>query len=414
MYQNKQSSFRGRSNGPARSFGGKPHFGNRGGGGRGGGRQGRTEKIDFARFINKVVVTEEAEVFTPEHSFQDFALLEILKQGIVAKGYSTPTPIQDRAIPHVLLGHDVVGIANTGTGKTATFLIPLINKVLGKRQEQIMIIVPTRELAIQIDEELTELSAGMKIFSVCCVGGAPIGRQISQLRYQYNFIIGTPGRLKDLINRKMIFPNEFNTIVLDEADRMLDMGFVNDMRAIMTAMPKTRQTLFFSATLSTDIEKLIREFLREPIRISVKTQDTSKNIEQDVIHVKRGTHKLDMLQDLLKQKDLTKVLIFGRTKHGVERLSRALADKGFKAESIHGDKNHSRRQKALKLFKDNHVQVLVATDVAARGLDIADVSHVINYDLPATNDDYIHRVGRTGRGNKRGKALTFIEEGQNR
>ena len=167
MYQNRQSSFRGRSNGPARSFGGKPHFGNRGGGGRGGGRQGRTEKIDFARFINKVVVTEEAEVFTPEHSFQDLALLPLLKQGIVTKGYSTPTPIQDRAIPHVLLGHDVVGIANTGTGKTATFLIPLINKVLNKRQEQIMIIVPTRELAIQIDEELADLSAGMKIFSVC-------------------------------------------------------------------------------------------------------------------------------------------------------------------------------------------------------------------------------------------------------
>jgi superfamily II DNA/RNA helicase len=373
------------------------------------GGRGRSEKIDISRFVNKVTITEEADNFIPENTFQSFVIDERIKNTITAKGYVIPTPIQDRAIPQVLLCHDVVGIANTGTGKTAAFLIPLIHKILQNRREQVMIIVPTRELAIQIDTELREFVLGMKIFSVCCVGGAPISKQIRDLRYEYNFIIGTPGRLKDLLDRKMIHLNEFNTIVLDEADRMLDMGFINEMRAIMNGMPKSRQTLFFSATISHEIEKLIGEFLREPIRISVKTQDTAKNVDQDIVRVKSGKEKIDTLHDLLIQKDLTKVLIFGRTKHGVEKLSQVLTQRGFKAESIHGDKNQSGRQRALKLFKDNRVQILVATDVAARGLDIANVSHVINYDIPATHDDYVHRIGRTGRAGKLGKALTFVD-----
>ncbi len=220
------------------------------------------------------MVTEEFEHFVPEHTFQDFHIDEALKQRIIAKGYTAPTPIQDKAITHVLNGADIVGIANTGTGKTGAFLIPLIHKVLEDRKKQILIIVPTRELAIQIDQELMEFSRGMKIFSVCCVGGAPIGRQLSQLRYQNNFIIGTPGRLKDLIDRGSIRLSAFSVLVLDEADRMLDMGFIHDMRFVMSKMPKERQTLFFSATLSSEIEKLISEFVRTPIRISVKTGDT--------------------------------------------------------------------------------------------------------------------------------------------
>lgn len=384
------------------------YSGNRGGN-RGRSRGPKTEAINFAKFINKAVITEETPHFKPEHQFSDFKIEESLKNAILKKGYQDPTPIQDRAIPRILEGSDLVGIANTGTGKTAAFLLPLINKVLLNEKEEVMIIVPTRELAIQIQDELNGFIAGTKIYSVCCVGGAPIGGQIRELKYKNNFIIGTPGRIKDLINRDMIRPKWFNTIVLDEADRMLDMGFVSDMRAIMTAMPATRQTLFFSATLSPDIEKLIREFLKEPVRISVKTQDTSKNIEQDVIKVGPAGNKAELLHDLLNQKELTKVLVFGRTKHGVEKLSKLLASKGFKAESIHGNKNHTQRQKALKLFKDDMIQVLVATDVAARGLDIADISHVINFDLPATNDDYIHRIGRTGRGNKKGKAITFVD-----
>ncbi|MEI6843095.1 MAG: DEAD/DEAH box helicase [bacterium] len=372
-------------------------------------RRGKSERIDVARFINKAIALTPTTQFVPVNKFQDFAIDERIKNSITAKGYLLPTPIQDKAIPVVLAGSDIVGIANTGTGKTAAFLIPLIHKILQNRREQVMVIVPTRELAIQIESELQMFVQGMKIFSVCCVGGAPIGKQIRDLRYEYNFVIGTPGRIKDLIDRKLIKLAEFNTIVLDEADRMLDMGFVNDMRAIMSGMPASRQTLFFSATLSPDIEKLIGEFLRQPVRISVKTQDTSKNVDQDIVRVSGGKVKIDVLHDLLSQKELSKVLIFGRTKHGVEKLSQNLTARGFKAESIHGDKNHSRRQQALRLFKDNRVQILVATDVAARGLDIADVSHVINYDLPATHDDYVHRIGRTGRAGKVGKALTFID-----
>ncbi len=220
-------------------------------------------KIDVSRFINKPVNLETEEVFTPKHNFSDFAIEQKLKEAIGHKGYIVPTPIQDESIPRILEGKDIVGIANTGTGKTAAFLIPLINKVLKNPKEQAIIIVPTRELAIQIEEELRGFTKNMKIFSVCCVGGAPIGRQISQLKYKNNFIIGTPGRLKDLINRKMINLSQFQSIVLDEADQMLDMGFIDDMRFVMSGMPKVRHTLFFSATLSPTIEKLIHDFLIE-------------------------------------------------------------------------------------------------------------------------------------------------------
>jgi len=302
-----------------------------------------------------------------------------------------------------------VGIADTGTGKTAAFLLPIINKILQNSREQILIVVPTRELAIQIDQEFKSFARGMKIFSVCCVGGMSIGRQISELRYKYNLIVGTPGRLRDLIGKRMINLSEFNTVVLDEADRMLDMGFINDTRLIMNGISKERQTLFFLATISNEIERFIKEFTKNPVRISVKTRDTSKNVEQDIIKIEQGKTKLGVLNNLLNRKEFNKVLVFGRTKYGVEKISKTLFRKGFKVESIHGNKNNSQRQRALGMFKNNRIQILVATDVAARGLDIADVSHVINYDVPATYDDYIHRIGRTGRWNKRGIALTFIE-----
>ncbi len=388
----------------------RPSFsrGGNGGGRSGGKRNFGGERIDPSRFIHKAVTVEETVVFVPQHQFTDFAVVDEVKKAVVAKGYRTPTPIQDRAIPHILQGQDVVGIANTGTGKTGAFLIPLLDKVRRNPKEQILIVVPTRELALQIDEELRGFTRGLKIFSVCCVGGANIGPQISALRYFNSFVIGTPGRLKDLIERGKIRPAEYKTIVLDEADRMLDMGFIADMRFLMQQMSKPRHTLFFSATLSPQIEGLINEFLTQPVRIKVTTGETAKNVEQDVVHT-TPDKKLDTLHDLLAQKEFSKVIIFGRTKHGVEKLSKMLNQRGFKAESIHGNKSQSQRQRALGTFKDNRAQVLVATDVAARGLDIADVSHVINYDLPTTYDDYVHRIGRTGRGSKRGKALTFIE-----
>lgn len=364
--------------------------------------------IDPSKFVNKATPLQASAPFVPEHRFADFAVAAELKQNIIAKHYTLPTPIQDKAIPQILDGHDVVGIANTGTGKTAAFLVPLIDKVFRNTREQVLVIVPTRELAIQINDEFKSFTKGMRLFSVCVVGGAPIGPQLNALKYKNHFVIGTPGRLKDLIERGKITLSQFNTVVLDEADRMLDMGFVADMRRIMQGMPRQRHTLFFSATLSREIESLITEFLHNPVRISTTTGSTSRNVDQDVVRAGQGGAKLDMLHDLLSQKDFAKVLVFGRTKHGVERLSHMLKERGFRADSIHGNKSHSQRQRALKQFKENGIQVLVATDVAARGLDIEDISHVINYDLPTTYDDYVHRIGRTGRGAKQGKALTFL------
>jgi len=370
--------------------------------------RGKESNIHFSKFINKAVITEEADKFVSEHHFTDFKIDERLISNIVKKGYKDPSPIQDKIIPHVLKGEDVVGIANTGTGKTAAFLIPLINKVILNPKEEILVVVPTRELAQQIEEELKSFTLGMKIYSVCCVGGAPIGRQISMLKYWNNFVIGTPGRLKDLVNRGNLKLTPFSTIVLDEADRMLDMGFINDMKFIMSKMSQTRHTLFFSATMSCEVEGLIKTFLKNPVTISVKTRDTAKCVDQDVVRT-HGKEKIDVLHELLNNPELSKVLVFGRTKHGVERLSRTLNERGFKADSIHGDKNQGARQRALGKFKDDQVKILVATDVAARGLDIPDVTHVINYDVPATYEDYVHRIGRTGRANKKGKALTFID-----
>ncbi len=390
---------------------GRPSYGrpvrNHGGGNRGRGFKG--QHIDVSKFINKAVITEKMPHFIPEHAFKDFIIDERLKANIIKKGYVTPTPIQDRAIPYALKGADIVGIANTGTGKTAAFLIPLIDKVLKGPKESVLIVVPTRELATQIEDELRGFAGGLKLFGVTCVGGENIGKQIRDLRYHNHFVLGTPGRLKDLIERKALDLSQFRTIVLDEADRMLDMGFIADMKFMMAKMPKERQTLFFSATMSREIEALIKDFLNEPISISVKTGDTAKSVEQDVVRIAKGKTKIEVLHDLLTEADFKKVLVFGRTKHGVEKLSKELTTRGFKSESIHGNKNQSKRQKALDMFKSNKLQVLVATDVAARGIDVNDVSHVINFDVPATYEDYVHRIGRTGRGGKKGKALTFVE-----
>ncbi|MDB5194586.1 MAG: box helicase, ATP-dependent helicase RhlE [Parcubacteria group bacterium] len=365
--------------------------------------------IDPNRFINKSVVNEVAEAaFVPKHTFADFDFAPLLKKNITDKGYITPTPIQDESIPHVMNGEDIVGIANTGTGKTAAFLLPLLHKVLLDPNQKVLVIAPTRELAFQIDEELRTFAKNSGLFSVVCIGGAGIGKQISELRHRHNFVIGTPGRLKDLIETRHLDLSKFQSVVLDEADRMLDMGFINDMKFMMAKMPAVRHTLFFSATLNSEIESLIHTFLKNPARVSVKTRDTSKNIDQDIIRIHQKS-KFDVLSELLRTEGFDKVLVFSRTKHGAEKLSKSLVQAGIPSESIHGNKQQSARQRALADFKTGRVRVLVATDVAARGLDIADVSHVINFDLPATYEDYVHRIGRTGRASKKGKALTFIE-----
>ena len=321
--------------------------------------------------------------------------------------FKVPMPIQRKAIPLAIQGKDIIGIAQTGTGKTHSFAIPIIQHLaLGKGTA--LVLAPTRELAVQIDEAFQGLAKPFGMRTSCLIGGALMNPQIQALRRNPRVVIATPGRLMDHIWRSNILLDDIVVLVLDEADRMLDMGFIQDMKFMMSLMPKDRHTLFFSATMSRDVESLIKVFLRDPISISVKTGDTPKSVDQDIVKT-RGRNKIDVLHDLLSGAEFKKVLVFGRTKHGVEKLSKILTERGFKAESIHGNKNLSKRRHALTLFKDNHIQVLVATDVAARGLDIIGVSHVINYDLPATYDDYVHRIGRTGRGSKKGKALTFVE-----
>ena len=363
------------------------------------------KKIDISRFIAESSTNKIKQVeYVPKHKFIDFEIEEKLKNNIVRKGYDTPTPIQDQIIPFILDKKDVIGIANTGTGKTAAFLIPKINHALLNKASKTLILTPTRELALQIEDEFKEFARGLNIFAVSCIGGTSIRKQFFDLKRSHNFVIGTPGRIKDLMQRKALNVSLFDTIILDEADRMLDMGFIEDIRFILEKMPETKQGLCFSATISKEIEGLVNKFLKEPIKVSVKVRESSQNVDQSVI---RTQDKLETLSELLSKNNFSKVLIFGKTKHGVEKLSKSLRVKGFKVESIHGDKTQSKRQKALSLFKENKINILVATDVAARGLDIDDITHVINYDMPATYEDYIHRIGRTGRCQKKGCAITF-------
>ena len=374
---------------------------------RGGGRKMPT--FDPSQFINKNPVDVKEEAYKPKHKFSTFGLNGRLVRAITAMGIEVPSPIQDQVIPEILKGRDVIGLAETGTGKTAAFLVPLIEKTLNEYSRQTLILAPTRELAIQIDDELKKLSRNFKLFSVVCVGGTNIRPQIKALRRKNHFVIGTPGRVLDLINRKDFNPQNITTVVLDEADRMLDMGFINDMRAILSTTPKNRETLFFSATTSADIEKIVHDFLKDPITISVKKKDVTNSIEQNV--VAHGHHnKFETLTKLLNDPEFKRVLIFGAMKHSVEKLARQLTQDGIKTESIHGNKGHGQRQRALAKFKSGNARVLVATDVAARGIHVDSVTHVINYDLPNTFEDYVHRIGRTGRADKRGKALTFVAE----
>lgn len=363
---------------------------------------------DINVFIKKAVETSSTESYTPHNSFAGFDIHPILKQNIVAKGYTHPTPIQDKAIPPLLAGRDLIGIANTGTGKTAAFLIPLINKIYANRSERMIILTPTRELAGQINEELHILSRGMNIYSSLVIGGTNIHRQISDIRRRPSAIIGTPGRIKDLIERRVLHLGDFHTFVIDEVDRMVDIGFIREIEYFVSLLPARRQSLFFSATIPAKARQILDSFVSDPVSISVKSQDTPENIDQDIVKV-NGGNKLDKLHDLLIQDEFEKVLIFGRTKFGIEKLDRLLTERGFKVGSIHGNRRQAQRQKILKKFKQDEIKILLATDVASRGLDIDNVSHVINYDLPQSYDDYVHRIGRTGRANKKGTALTFVD-----
>lgn len=342
-------------------------------------------------------------------SFDSFGLSPQIIQNISVKGYLTPTPIQQQAIPMILSNRDVIGIANTGTGKTAAFLIPLVHKILLNKSERVLIIAPTRELAVQIHDELKYFAKGLGIYATLLIGGMSIKMQKGDLKNTPNFVIGTPGRIKDLVREKSLLLSQFRNVVLDEADRMVDIGFISDIKYFISLLPMPRQSLFFSATISGKVKEVLNQFVHNPMIASVKQQDSAENIQQDVVRVEKGYKKIDKLHDLLAQEGFDKVLIFGRTKWGIQQLTNELIKRGFKASAIHGNKNQSQRQRALREFKSSEIQILLATDIASRGLDIENVTHVINYEMPATIEDYIHRIGRTGRADKKGIALTFLE-----
>ncbi len=405
MFQER--SFRSHSSRPKWSA---PKGSNRRGGK---GKSPLERNFDISQFVKKAVVSTETEAFRPEHTFSDFPIHEKLKRNIASRNFENPTPIQDAAIPHVLSGRDVIGIANTGTGKTAAFLIPLINKIFhAPKSEFVLIIVPTRELALQIQAEFAEFSKGSGLRSAVVIGGAHMHSQVRDLRLRPNFIIGTPGRIKDLIERGLMDISGFNNVVLDEVDRMLDMGFVRDIKHILSLIQKDRQSLFFSATMESGVREIAKSFLVNPITVFVKSRATSENVHQDVVHVNDKEEKIERLHEMLIQESFQKVLVFSKTKHGAEKLAKALFDRGFKAGAIHGDLSQGQRERSLSRFRENHLRVLVATDVAARGLDIDGITHVINYDLPMTYEDYIHRIGRTGRGANIGYAFTFVERSE--
>lgn len=364
--------------------------------------------IDENLFINKAAGVSEVENYMPKHSFADFGIHELLAKNILAKGITKPSPIQDEAIPVALTGRDVIGIATTGSGKTAAFLIPIINKLVEDKEHKAMILTPTRELALQIEQQFIDLTKGMKLFSVSCVGGAPIMRQLKELDLGVHVVIGTPGRVKDIIERGKIKMGMFTTIVLDEADRMLDMGFVDDMRDILGAMPVEKQALFFSATLPREIERLCHDFLRNPASITIKSRDTASSVTQDVVRASTDAEKIEALHDILNMPEAKKVLIFREMKRHVDNLADEMKARGFKILALHGDMRNRERERAVSDLSTGRVQAVVATDVAARGLDISDITHVINYDVPGNYETYIHRIGRTGRGAKMGTSLTFV------
>ncbi|MEO5627451.1 MAG: DEAD/DEAH box helicase [Candidatus Saccharimonadales bacterium] len=364
--------------------------------------------IDPTRFVKAAKPTTVENEYVPTHKFDDFNVHETIKANLRAKGFVTPTPIQDQTIIPALEAKDVIGIANTGTGKTAAFAIPILHKLMTDRNSRALIVAPTRELAQQIDEDIRTMAKGSGLFGAVIIGGEPIGRQLRDLRSNPQIVIGTPGRIKDHLERRTLNLSRFNMIVLDEVDRMLDMGFVDDVREILGQLAQERQSFFFSATLDARVNSLIQTFSNDPITVSIKTGETSDNVDQNVIRYGGNIEKLEKLHDLLIEAGVTKAIVFDETQRSVERLSQELIERGFAAASIHGGKNQGQRQRALSRFKANDVTVLVATDVAARGIDVADISHVINYTQPQSYEDYVHRIGRAGRAGKTGYALTFV------
>lgn len=349
--------------------------------------------------------------------FDDFQLIDPLLRAVRAEGYETPTPIQQQAIPHVLGGRDVLGCAQTGTGKTAAFALPILQRLTtthraraGLRAPRVLVLTPTRELASQIGDSFATYGRHTGLHHTVVFGGVGQAPQVKALRRGVDILVATPGRLLDLMGQGEVTLTQLEIFVLDEADRMLDMGFIHDVRRIIAALPRQRQTLLFSATMPRDIQELAQSILINPVRVEVTpVASTAARIEQSVYFVEKGD-KRALLAHLLQDPAITRVLVFSRTKHGANRIVKELAAAGIPAAAIHGNKSQSAREQALDAFKRGRTRVLVATDIAARGIDVEGISHVINYDLPNIPESYVHRIGRTARAGADGIAISFCDQ----
>ncbi len=345
-------------------------------------------------------------------TFNDLKLRPELLKAVAKKGYSTPTPIQIKSIPSILEGRDVMGGAQTGTGKTAAFTLPLLhnlsnNQNAGIRKPRALIMCPTRELANQILQSIIDYGSFLSFEQAAIFGGVKIGPQINKLRRGVDIVAATPGRLLDHIHQRTIDLSRIEVLILDEADRMLDMGFIKDIKKILAVLPPKRQNMLFSATLTRDIKKLSKELLSNPALIEVSPQNSAAETVDQVLHPVEKLNKRHLLAHIIKEGNWYQVLVFTRTKYGAKKLSKQLNNTGITSAEIHGDRSQGARTRALSDFKAGKLQALVATDIAARGLDIAKLSHVVNFDLPNTAEDYIHRIGRTGRAGKEGRAVSL-------
>jgi ATP-dependent RNA helicase RhlE len=348
-------------------------------------------------------------------SFQTLGLIDPVQRAVAGAGYEIPTPIQSQAIPHLLAGRDVLGCAQTGTGKTAAFALPILDRLArtprraGARGPRALVLTPTRELALQINEGFS--TYGRHVAPKCAVifGGVGQGPQVEALRRDTDIIVATPGRLIDLMEQGHARLEAVEMLVLDEADRMLDMGFIEPIRRIVSALPRRRQNLMFSATMPEAIRNLARKILVDPVEVSVTpVSSTAEKVRQWVLHVERG-NKRALLKEVLRDPAMTRVLVFTRTKHGANRVAEDLDKKGVPSAAIHGNKSQNARQRALDAFKTGRIRVLVATDIAARGIDVDGVTHVVNFELPDEPESYVHRIGRTARAGASGVALSFCD-----
>src|SRR5690242_13544144 len=347
-------------------------------------------------------------------SFQDFGLADPIARALRDENYITPTPIQAQTIPLALAGRDVVGIAQTGTGKTAAFALPILHRLLQNRirpqpkTARVLVLSPTRELSGQILDSFNAYGRHLRISSTLAIGGVPMGRQVRALMGGVEVLVATPGRLLDLVQGNALKLGFVEYLVLDEADRMLDMGFINDIRKIVAKLPAKRQTLFFSATMPKDIAELAEQMLRDPARVAVTpVSSTVERISQRIIHVDHSA-KPTLLAQLLKQEPVDRALVFTRTKHGADKVVKGLAKAGITANAIHGNKSQNHRERVLAAFRSGEIRTLVATDIAARGIDVDGISHVVNFDLPNVPETYVHRIGRTARAGAEGTAISLI------